>query len=616
MPKLKPIILLLLLSIQAMGQEVVTGLYVNPALTEPTVVTKGTNDTIILPFIDDFSYSSIYPDNRLWTDNYVFINNTYSKDQPTVGVATFDILNANGKIYNNISAYGFEADRLTSSPIDLNYPASDSIMLSFFYEAGGLGDKPEASDNLVLQFYSPSNNRWEEVWSNESVSFDGFRPVVIPITETKFLQKGFQFRFVNYGSLNGNLSEPSMIGNCDQWNVDYVKLDRGRSVHDTIVNDVAFRYPNKSLLKSYEAMPWKQFKEVSLLEMSPNISISYRNNDTITRNVTRQFEITDLLTNNVEKSFTGGASNISPMTNVDYEVGHFYSFSNDNADSARFLIKSWLVTDDFDRKSNDTISYQQVFTNYFAYDDGSAENGYGLNGLGSSNAMAALRFRSYIQDTIYAISIYFNDSYQDANQVEFNIMIWDDNGGVPNNVLLELDDCTVQKGIGLTGFRTYRLPEPIAIDGVFHIEWRQMSETFINVGLDVNTDHGDRQHFWINGNWNESTVNGTIMLRPIMGIPLATGINDITDNDINDENPLKQKMSFYPNPSTSYIRIETNGFNTFTDYISLYDMTGKEVLREHLTDYLDISRLKAGIYIISINRNGFPLATNKLIKSK
>ena len=33
MPKLKPIILLLLLSIQAMGQEVVTGLYVNSALT-------------------------------------------------------------------------------------------------------------------------------------------------------------------------------------------------------------------------------------------------------------------------------------------------------------------------------------------------------------------------------------------------------------------------------------------------------------------------------------------------------------------------------------------------------------------------------------------------------
>ncbi|MBP5473444.1 MAG: hypothetical protein J6X92_01635, partial [Bacteroidales bacterium] len=206
MPKLKPIILLLLLSIQAMGQEVVTGLYVNPALSEQTVATKGTSDTISLPFIDDFSYSRVYPDSRLWIDNYVFINNTFSINQPTVGVATFDILNENGKIYSNISAYGFEADRLTSSPIDLNYTASDSIMLSFFYEAGGLGDKPEINDNLVLQFYSPSNNRWEQVWSNESVSFDGFKPVVIAITEAKYLQKGFQFRFINYGSLNGNLS--------------------------------------------------------------------------------------------------------------------------------------------------------------------------------------------------------------------------------------------------------------------------------------------------------------------------------------------------------------------------------------------------------------------------
>ena len=47
---------------------------------------------------------------------------------------------------------GFEADQLTSKPINLNYPASENIWFSFFYQAGGLGDAPEKNDSLTLQF--------------------------------------------------------------------------------------------------------------------------------------------------------------------------------------------------------------------------------------------------------------------------------------------------------------------------------------------------------------------------------------------------------------------------------------------------------------------------------
>ena len=55
--------------------------------------------------------------------------------------------------------------------------------------------------------------------------------------------------------------------------------------------------------------------------------------------------------------------------------------------------------------------YYQTFKNYFAFDDGTAEAGYGINGLGSRNAMFAYRFRSFIEDTLRAINICFNDSY-------------------------------------------------------------------------------------------------------------------------------------------------------------------------------------------------------------
>ena len=53
-----------------------------------------------------------------------------------------------------------------------------------------------------------------------------------------------------------------MVGNCDQWNIDYVLLDKNRNAGDTIFADVAFRFPLRSLLKNHEAMPWKQFREI------------------------------------------------------------------------------------------------------------------------------------------------------------------------------------------------------------------------------------------------------------------------------------------------------------------------------------------------------------------
>ena len=97
--------------------------------------------------------------------------------------------------------------------------------------------------------------------------------------------------------------------------------------------------------------------------------------------------------------FSAGATNINPLTNVDYNANLIYTFNTDNNDSALFRITCSLKTDDFDPKENDTISLLSDFKNYFAFDDGSSEGGYGINGLGSRNAMVAYRFKSFIQDT-------------------------------------------------------------------------------------------------------------------------------------------------------------------------------------------------------------------------
>jgi hypothetical protein len=596
----------------AAGQEVIIGLQSQPLLKNNNFSTNksSASDTINLPFFDDFSGRGIFPDTKRWVDSSVFINNTYSNRQLTTGIATFDALDSTGSLYESISPAGFEADHLTSQPINLNYPASDNIWLSFYYQPGGLGDLPEENDSLTLHFFSPSDKKWHSVWRVQGNSNQSFKPVTVRIENSRFLKKGFRFRFVNYASVSSNLNDPSMVGNCDHWNIDYVVLDKNRNSTDTIFRDVAFRYPSRSLLKTHEAMPWKQFRQVYLQEMGSSIPIHYRNNDLIVRNVTRNFEIWDVYKKALSKSFTAGATNIDPMTNVDYNASLIYTFNTDNNDSALFRIKSWLITDDFDPKQNDTTIYYQRFSNYFAFDDGTSEGGYGINGLGSRNAMVAFRFKSIIQDTLRAISICFNDSYLNANQRSFDLMVWDDINGLPGNLLYTLEEVMVRPGNAINGFHTYNLSTGIMVNNIFYVGWKQRSETFLNAGIDVNTPHGGKQYYWINGNWNQSQVSGTLMIRPIVGPPLSTGIRDLIYENHN-------KLNFWPNPASDVINVDRNEFpSNVLIYISIIDLTGRELIKVPLTDKIDISRIHEGIYIIVASRNGIPISTSRLIRKK
>lgn len=594
------------------SQEIVTGLQSNPILKKGMIGSTGrkaSTDTLELPFFDDFSERGVLPDAGKWSDAFVFINNTYSDKQITTGIATFDALDNSGRLYETSSSSGFEADRLTSLPINLNYLPSDNIRLSFFYQPGGLADMPEEKDSLILQFFAPDNGKWYSVWKGSVRNIPDFKAVILHINQPKFLKKGFMFRFRNYASLSENMSDPSMVGNCDQWNIDYILLDKNREESDTVFHDVAFRLPLRSLLNTHEAMPWKQFRQIYLQEMSTQIPIHYRNNDTIVRNVNRNFEILDVYGNKGEQ-FSAGATNIEPLTNVDYNASLIYTFNTPGTDSALFRIKSWLITDNFDPKENDTLVYYQTFSNYFAFDDGSAENGYGINGSGSKNAMVALRFKSFIDDTLRAIRICFNDSYMNANKRSFALMVWDDNGGIPGNVMYYSNEVMVEQGEVINGFHTYSLPVGVPVNNTFYVGWKQRSDAFLNAGLDINTPHAGRQFYWINGAWNQSQVTGSLMIRPVVGSPLVTGIHDI-------QYLKKNSLHFRPNPAKDYITIDPADIpDPESAYISFFDMQGRELLKVRYNDNerVDVSSLHEGIYIIVLSRNGRRESYSRMVK--
>ncbi len=125
------------------------------------------SQSITLPFFDDFSQNKTsIPNPKLWINGGVGINNNFPINQPSVNVATFDSRNLAGKPYNfsNKFAYG-TTDTLTSVAIDLSgLAAKDSVYLSFYWEAKGLGELPDSDDSLVVSF-KDSTNKWNIIWT-------------------------------------------------------------------------------------------------------------------------------------------------------------------------------------------------------------------------------------------------------------------------------------------------------------------------------------------------------------------------------------------------------------------------------------------------------------------
>ena len=267
-----------ILTLSAFGQvEETVDVLTQRLMPSVALKTTATDDTIQLPIIDEFTSQSTYPNSEIWVDNYVFINTTQADNPLSIGVATFDGLNENGYPYNFTSPTAFgQADYLTSKPIFLNLnssgnPAllSDSLYLSFYYQAEGLGDKPEAADSLVVQFWSPNDNQWFSVWNTPGESLDtNYKQVMIPILDAKYLEPGFKFRFTNYATLSGSF---------DHWHIDYVYLTSFRSYNDTVRDDVAFQYPLRTLLKEYTSMPWKHYKMDPTNYMLDSVIVKQRN---------------------------------------------------------------------------------------------------------------------------------------------------------------------------------------------------------------------------------------------------------------------------------------------------------------------------------------------------
>jgi hypothetical protein len=169
----------------------------------------------------------------------------------------------------------------------------------------------------------------------------------------------------------------------------------------------------------------------------------------------------------------------------------------------------------------------------------------------------------------------------------------------------------VEQGNVINGFYNYTIPEGVIVNGTFYVGWRQSSETFLNVGYDVNTPNAGKQFYWLNGDWNASQVPGSIMIRPVLGSPLR--ITSVHETSYKNNN----LMQIWPNPAKDYININTEELQLYgTSNITITDLNGHELIKVPFSDRVDISSLHDGMYFLVISTDGHSVSYNRLIKTR
>lgn len=595
-------------------------------LRSSTAISRAADDTLDLPFFDDFSepFSRLrnlgddYPNPSLWQGNTVYVNNHMAINPISQGVATFDGLNERGRAY----AFGLSvptlSDSLTSNCIRLA-SAPDTVYLSFFYQAQGMGNAPEFEDLLVLEFKDTAD-RWQQVWDANGYILEDFKfnRVMIPILDERYLFDGFQFRFTNYASLSGNV---------DHWHIDYVELDGGRTKTDTVIRDVAQMSQTSfipelgyaqtgtySLLKEYASMPWQHYQENVEGFMGDTAYMVLRNNDTTALQTSISLQIFDhtgaLRYDVLEReapvfagricgneqntcNVIGGSSNF--FSNFDSDVPSFPTDQEISSDSTFFELHFTLGVND-NLSVNDVRVEKQEFYNYYAYDDGTAEAAYGLGEL-ENVGRVAVKYNIKKQDILRSIQLYLNPVEFDLSQVPVKLAVWFGNEQ-PEDTLWTSPSLFLNYTDHINYFYHYFLDRELQVNANSNIwvGWIQQPATNqkFSIGFDQRTDNSDKVFFNLGTTWSQSSIPGSVMIRPVFGQEYSwVGV---------EENEKDSQLLIYPNPSTGTVHLQEQYGGQLTNAtVQVFDLSGRAVHQQTGNlKTLTLDHLTSGTYILRV----------------
>ncbi len=644
--KLSIYIFSLFVSINCLAQVEVVPIYRDPApLKQNKNKSARTSARLTpqdLPFWDDFSFnnSKYYPNNTLWENsNSVWVNSGTGIKPPSINVATFDGYDPLGKPYSiDLLAKGFR-DTLTSRALrldDVPKALQPAVFISFFYQFKGNGDAPESGDNLLL-FFKNRKGQWIKAWSTEqetNFTPDKFVQRKISISDTSFFHNDFQFRFQNFGRLSGPY---------DTWNLDYIYVNNGKAQYAPALKDFPDRTvsgPLTSLLGIYTSAPVKHFfSDTTANELSrPALVFTNRREDqggeaSQTGSPTNFTSTATIFTKKTGSSIqaleaVGKAASlrynvdstkyleILPKLNLyasendslsivlDVKIG-----SSDNEKKRKVIARDSngnpkldslgnvllidkgdydsIVYQGIDFRLNDVVKSTTILSNYYAYDDGTAEYGLNIDGRGTQLAYQ-YDLLTNARDTIIRIDVYF-PRFGDNTSQTVQLFVMDTLTG-------NASDFVYKQSIGVSRnardvFYRADIPAGAAVKGRFYIGWEMNSDAVIPVGLDRNTDSGDKIFIRTldTGIWEKNlTLKGSLMIRPVFGNTKEKVITGVEDT---------KATKPYPNPTQQSFFLSADA-----QQIQLYDIAGKQIVFEQ-NDQFDKKEIKitnptTGLYLV------------------
>lgn len=577
---------------------------------------KNTADTLELPFREDFSTSSLFPDTSRWLNNYVYVNGDFGVNPPTYGVATFDYLDPFGHPYSPLGTGSAPGDSLTSKPINLTiYQGNplgpeDSVYLSFYVQPQGRGEAPDAFDVLYLEFKNEFNV-WERVWEQKGSALKPFQQVIIPIDSARFFHGGFQFQFINFTRQSGNLNH---------WHLDYIFIDKGRRVAVNFYDDYAVQTQPTSLLRNWASMPWHHYQAASTTESADSIFFNVSNLNNSTLNIEVRYAESNQGNVLNSTAFSANAANVPP---AGWEKRRFrsYNFSGLSGKKVvidrRYELREPSVINRY--TDNDAIEVEQVFDNYFAYDDGTAEGGFGWDSdvpFPGGTGRIAVKYRFNVPDTIWAIGMFFNQSRVDVSRQSFTLKVWKNitiGGNARDDI--EYGSYAITAPVYTNernGYYLFKLDTPLILpSGDFYIGWTQQGTFNLNVGWDMNYGYiankeGKNPGIYYNilGDWRPWDVSGAPMIRPYIGSEPV--IAAVMDQKVN-------RFTVYPNPVKNWLTV--NSDHPDLEY-AVYTLDGREVQRGRTEDHqIYFGKLGNGIFVLECSDGAGAIQRFKIIKS-
>ncbi len=582
---------------------------------EPTFL----QDSMMVYIVDPDPRTYINPDNSprpwiLWEDDDAYVNNSFPIDPPSIGVATLDGMDRTGYPYDptNPNVNG-PADKLTSVPINLAFPASDSVYLSFFCEPiGRSGDElAHAEDSLYLELFAPQEQTWFRVWSRPGTAApDQFRQIMVPITDAKFLKADFRMRFRNDASLGGMV---------DQWHIDYVRLDRNRTATDTVLQDVAFVYAEAGLLQTYTSVPFAKFTQAPASYMAAEVNLLQRNNDLQDKFITWGYLVDSGCGWSAARN--GYGNNISGNAHSSFNTTHPVNSGGNPLvydlgacpDAAFVTTKFWTNATPDACAYNDTMRYVQEISNYYAYDDGTAEAGYSLNAAG---AMQAYRFDTQGEDSLRALRLYFAPIFtydpppvNNPANGSFIITVWkslDPEVVLFQNVSFSSPEYRLW---GPDNFMEYPLDSTIAVDGTFYVGWVQTNDMRMNLGMDKNRNNQDKMFYKVGQGWQQSAQQASWMIRPVM----VAAVDPFAG--VGEQPGANAVFSLYPNPAGDVFHVKVEQGTAQVARVQLIDPMGRVVRDwDRWGKQFSLQGVAEGLYVVRlIGRGGETVGQGRLI---